>query len=359
MKKGIMITLVVVIIASLWWKIFIPDTSSKKRKVIPQALHQHEEESIPIQINKFNKKYLVLYGLDENVSLHDVARYTRKILVNLGLSRKELEDNIIHAAYELQKEKNATAVMIFAYRNDDTQRDIYTAGKCILAPFGDWSKATNKQFNSISNLKPVTHIAEIYFKNIPHLYRIKSNVIVNVNNTNIYKNKDLTPENIITKLKKGTKAIIVDSERSFTTDEFLDIYKIRFAVKGGKTAAGWVFGDNLDISQHETTATQSDPEKNMAQYLKKRYETIYLHDKKISDWKRAKQEDKIIICEAFLLIARDGGKLKVSVVSVENVTDYAKILANTIDVVSSKSRNFDSVNVVEMIINTAKIIGWI
>lgn len=359
MKKGIMITLIVAMIASLWWKIFIPDTSTKKRKVIPQVSTQHEEETIPTQINKFNKKYLVLYALDENISLHEVTRYTRKILVNLGLSRKELEENLIHAAWELQKEKKATAVMIFAYRMDDTQRELYTAGRCILAPFGDWAKATDKQSNSISNLKPVIDIAKVYFTNIPPMYKIKSSVVVNTDNTSLYKNKDLESENIIAKLKKGTEAIIVDSKRFFSTDDFMDIYKIRFPVRRGKTITGWVFGNNLDISQPGITSAQPTPEKNMTQYLKKRYETIYLYDKKISHWKRAKQEDKIIICEAFLLIALNGGKLKVSVVSMENVTDYAKILANTVDVVSSKSRNFDSVNVIEMIINTAKSIGWI
>lgn len=357
MKKGIIITLVVVIIASLWWKIFIPDTKPKKKKI--QVPVQYKEEKTTNQKDKFDKKYLALYGLDENISLHEVIRYTRKISVNLGLSRKELEDNLIHAAWELQKEKNATAVMIFAYRMDDTQRELYSAGRCILAPFGDWAKAADKQFNSISNLTPVIDIAEVYFTNIPPMYRIKSNVIVNAQNTKLYKNEDMNPDDIITLLKKGTKAIIVGSKRIFSMDEFTDIYKIRFAVKGNKTAAGWVFGNKLDISQHEMTAVQPAPSENMTQHLIKRYETIYLHDKKISDWKRAKQEDKIIICEAFLLIALKGDKLKVSVVSMENVTDYAKILANTVDVVSSKSRNFDSADVIEMIMNTAKSMNWI
>lgn len=43
----------------------------------------------------------------------------------------------------------------------------------------------------------------------------------------------------------------------------------------------------------------------------------------------------------------------------ENVTDYAKILADTVDAVVSNSRNFDYINVIEMIMNIAKSIGWI
>ena len=110
------------------------------------------------------------------------------------------------------------------------QRELYSAGRCILAPFGDWAKAADKQFNSISNLTPVIDIAEVYFTNIPPMYRIKSNVIVNVQNTKLYKNEDMNPDDIITTLKKGTKAIIVGSKRIFSMDEFTDIYKIRFTI---------------------------------------------------------------------------------------------------------------------------------
>ncbi len=175
----------------------------------------------------------------------------------------------------------------------------------------------------------------------------------------MYKDENLEAENIITKLKKGTEALIVGSKRFFSSDDFMDIYKIRFSVRGGKTVAGWIFGDKLNISQSGMTAVQPAPDKNMTQYLAERYENIYLHDKKISDWKRASQKDKIIICEACLLIMFGGDKLKVSVISMENLTDYAKILADTVDAVVSNSRNFDDTNIIEMIVNTAKSMGWI
>ena len=354
MKKGIIFSIAVVAIFYVWWQIFIPVQNTKKEKITSQPIIQtHEEYSATAE--KFNKKYQVLYGMDENLSLRGTTRFSRKILVNLGLSEKELTDNLIHAAWEMQKEKNATAIMIFAYRIDDTQRDLYTAGRCCLAPSGKWAEA----YSTKSNLLPIVETAEIYFRHIPPMYRIKSNATINENNTCLYKNEDFEDGNIIARLKKGTKAIVVGSKRFFSIDDFMDIYEIQFSVRGGKNVVGWVRGDKLDTFQPEMTVAQPAPEKNMTQYLKERYKTIYLHDKKISDWKKAKREDKIIICEVFILIALSTDKLKITVISMENVTDYAKILADTVDAVVSNSRNFDYINVIEMIMNIAKSIGWI
>ena len=365
MKKMVITTLVVIITISLWWKIFIPETSTKKIRVVPQVLTQHEEETVShIQTNKFNKKYIVLYGLDENISLHQVTRYTRKILVNLGLSRKELEDNLIHAAWELQKEKNATAVMIFAYRMDDTQRDLYTAGRCTLTPFGDWAKATDRQSNSISNLTPVIDIAKVYFTNTTPMYKIESSVVINTQNTKLYKNEDLNPDEVIALLKKGTKAIIVGSKRLFSMDEFIDIYKIRFAVKGKKTVAGWVLGNNLNETQNtvilpKTSNEQTNTQKQISQKPRTKYSESLLYDKTIANWKIASEEEKLITCEGFILIAISGKYFKVKMAKIENIRDYAKILADSIDATIKNSNEFDYLNVTEALAMAARGLGWI
>ena len=104
MKKGIIFSIAVVAIFYVWWQIFIPVQNTKKEKITSQPIIQtHEEYSATAE--KFNKKYQVLYGMDENLSLRGTTRFSRKILVNLGLSEKELTDNLIHAAWEMQKEK--------------------------------------------------------------------------------------------------------------------------------------------------------------------------------------------------------------------------------------------------------------
>ena len=359
MKKGITFIITLAIGISIWWQIFIPAHKTKRERIKPQALTQNTEDKNINQTEIFDKKYQVLYGLDENISLYGFPRYTRKILVNLGLSRKELTDNLVHAAWELQKEKSATAVMIFAYRRDDPQRNLYSAGRCTLAPFGDWAKATDKKYNSVSNLSPIIDIAEIYFKDIPPMYKIKSNVVINTHNTKLYKNNDLDSDNVIAYLRKGLEAIIVGSQRTFSTDDFLDIYKIRFTVKGNKTAAGWVFGNDLDESQNKTSNIQATPQKQVPQTVKGKYQDIRLYGKTIAEWKKAKREDKLTICEAFILVAIAEKSLKIKITDMDDVSNYAKVLANSVDKVSNNTREFNHIDVIDMLAITIKGLGWL
>ena len=359
MKKGIIVATILAITLSIWWKVFIPVPKPRTDRIKLQTFTQNNEEKNVEQPDIFNKKYQVLYGLDEDVSLYGFPRYTRKILMNLGLSEEELTDNLIHAALELQKEKNATAIMIFAYRSDDTRRDMYSAGKCTLAPFGDWAKATDKKFNSISNLKPVIDIAKVYFKDIPPMLRIKSNVVINMQNTKLYKDSDVDPDQVVTMLKKGLKAIIVGSKRTFSTDDFLDIYKIRFSVRGNKTAAGWVLGNNLDESQNTISNIQTTPQKQVHQTIKEKYQDIRLYGKTIAEWKKAKREDKLTICEAFILVAIAEKSLKIKITDMDDVSNYAKVLANSVDKVSNNTREFNHIDVIDMLAITIKGLGWI
>lgn len=228
---------------------FLPHHKPARDIAKPQVEIQNEVKPEPEQLNTFDKKYQVLRYYDEDVSFRGVPRYTRKIKVKLGLSREELRANLIHAAWEMQKEKNARAIWIFAYRPDDVDRDIYSTGSCILAPFGDVAKATDPKYNSVSNLTPVVEIAEVYFKDIPPLLKADTNVIVNTPNTKLYRTRDIDPDDVIAHLKKGQRAVIAGSMRNFSSDEFCDFYMIQFTAKGKKTVTGWVFGNTLDEVQ--------------------------------------------------------------------------------------------------------------
>ena len=228
---------------------FLPHRRSAREMTKPQSEIKTEEKSKSEQIDTFDKKYQVLRYYDEDVSFRGVPRYTRKIKVNLGLSREELRANLIHAAWEMQKEKYARAIWIFAYRPDDVDRDIYSTGSCILAPFGDVAKATDPKYNSVSNLTPVIEIAEVYFKDIPPLLKADTNVIINTPNTKLYRTRDIDPDDVIAYLKKGQRAVVVGSKRSFETDKFHDFYMIQFTAKGNRIVTGWVFGNTLDEVQ--------------------------------------------------------------------------------------------------------------
>ena len=197
---------------------------------------------------KFTPAYTVLE--EENLTLYGVPRYEQRISVPLGLSEEELKQNLLDATWKLQKDKNAVAVVIFAFREDDMQRDGgYTAGKCTIAPFGDWAKAVEVQ--TPSNLREEILISEAYFDNTPirangskaFIY----NTLLNANGASLHKinSKQAYTEDVITELKNGTEITIIGNKREFTMYGPLDMYKVQ--VKGARKAAriGWVYGSDL------------------------------------------------------------------------------------------------------------------
>ena len=251
----LLIPMILVLCIGAGFLFFLPHHKSINEIAKTQVEVHDEAKPESEQPDTFDKKYQVLRIYDEDVSYRNVPRFTRAIKVKLGLSAEELRDNLIHAAWEMQKEKDARAVWIFAYRPDDVDRYVYTAGRCILAPFGDVAKATDSKYNSISNLTPVVDIAEVYFANVPPLLKADTNVAINTPNTKLYRTRDIEPDDVIAYLKKGQRAVIVGSMRSFTTDEFSDFYMIQLSSKGKKSVTGWVSSNALDEVQ-DTPATQ-------------------------------------------------------------------------------------------------------
>lgn len=191
----------------------------------------------------FTPVYTVLE--EENLTLYGVPRYEQRISVPLGLSEEELKQNLLAAAWKLQKEKNAVAVVIFAFRGDDTQRNGgYTAGKCTLAPNGVWADAMDVR--SPSNLKEEIIISEAYFDNTP-IRANGSKVFIKDDGTNLHKinSNQAYTEDVITELKKGTEVTIIGNKRELTMYGPLDMYKVQ--VKGARKSAsiGWVYGSDL------------------------------------------------------------------------------------------------------------------
>ena len=191
--------------------------------------------------DNFKPRYIIIYSSEENLSISGAARFAVKISVPLGLSQEELKQNLSHAAWRLLKQKNANAVIIWAYRDDDKLRaGGFTAGKCILAPFGDWSKAAQR--HSLDDMRIVFEIADVYNRNDP-IYKIGSKAIVSKNSALLYPNDNFDPDDRKLFLRKGTVVTILQHNREFVTTEFLDTYKV--AVNGNSKRAGWMFGNDL------------------------------------------------------------------------------------------------------------------
>ena len=202
------------------------------------AINKHQLKGA----DKFTPKYTVVE--EDNLTLAGVPRFEQRISIPLGLSHEELKKNLLDAAWKLQKKKNAAAVVIFAFREDDTERKSgYTAGKCILAPFGDWAKAMEN--HDVSDLSEEIIISEAYDYNEP--VRVKGSLAyVKDDGTELYRiNKKADIYETITKLKKGTEVKILDSEKQFSIVVVADIYRVQARISRKKTLTGWIYGYQL------------------------------------------------------------------------------------------------------------------
>ena len=169
---------------------------------------------------------------EEHNKLGGARRFIYNISVPLGLTNEELTQLLTDVAWELQSKKGASGICIFAHRPDDQEIDDgYSAGKCVLAPYGIWEKA----INSSSNLKAVIDISGAYADNTTPL---TVGTKVTVNDDIDLLNKALNAE--IGKVKKGTKITILEHRRTFTTYMAVDYYRVRIGKKDG-----WINGYSL------------------------------------------------------------------------------------------------------------------
>ena len=192
--------------------------------------------------DKFIPKYTVVE--EDNLTLAGVPRFEQRISVPLGLSHEELKKNLLDAAWKLQKKKNAAAVIIFAFREDDKERKGgYSAGKCTLAPFGNWAKAIEN--HDVSDISEEIIISEAYDYSEP-LRTKNSLAYVKDNGTELYRiDKKADIYETLASLKKGTEVKILDCERQFSFVAVIDLYKVQTRISRKKTLTGWIYGYQL------------------------------------------------------------------------------------------------------------------
>ena len=231
----------IVILLGLVASFFDSDSKNKKsstdfqnsdRATITTSTHQ---EFIPT--------YIVLE--DENLTLGGVSRFEQRIAVPLGLSTEELKQTLLDAAWKLQKQKNASAVVIFGFREDDKKRNGgFSAGKCTIAPFGNWAKAMER--HKLSDLQATIEISEAYSYSEP-LRENGSSAFIKADDTELYKpdTKEFYAEDVILNLKKGTEVKILDSKRDISSFAVMDIYKVQIRLDKKRTRTGWVYGYTL------------------------------------------------------------------------------------------------------------------
>ena len=328
------------------------------------------------KLSTFKPHYIIIHTSLEDLSFNGIPRFTRRISVPLGLSSEDLKQNLSHAAWRLQKEKNAAAVIILAHRDDDKNRiGGFTAGKCTLAPFGDWSKATIN-FNTDS-LRPTFEFAEVYNKNIP-IYKIMGDTTLR-SNTDLYQDIETIPDSTITNLKKGTRIIILDHYRMFTPYDFIDWYKVQTNYSKRKNYAGWVQGKDIieptkvidskylhkvAISQSKTSnRVQTNTKKHSVQN-KKWYEGGTLYKVTLSEWRRATYENKLATCAGFIINGTAIGLFKFNAHNFDwdFVKSRSEELVLCIDSYangSNRSYKVEKQTVTEVVALAVTLLGWV
>ncbi len=79
---------------------------------------------------------------DEDISMADRTRRNVRIVVPIGLSDSEVENNMRVAAEKAYSSDNSPhAITVFAYKPGTPTDMEYTAGRLIWAPHGDWMQA--------------------------------------------------------------------------------------------------------------------------------------------------------------------------------------------------------------------------
>ena len=77
----------------------------------------------------------------EDVSFSKIKRYSVRIRVENILKSKEIESISQQIIEELKVSKSCNAITLFFYLPDSDTNGLYTAGKAVWAPYGDWSRA--------------------------------------------------------------------------------------------------------------------------------------------------------------------------------------------------------------------------
>ncbi|GMB01847.1 hypothetical protein [Pelosinus sp. IPA-1] len=117
----------------------------------------------------FNPVYTVLG--EKDVSTGYAVRRIIRISVPLGLEKKVLEDNIQHAARDVEKRyakaDRGLAIDVYTFTDEDVKllnqgEYVNTIADCTYAPNGEWTNSNIKY--SPSNMKANITIKDDYFK---------------------------------------------------------------------------------------------------------------------------------------------------------------------------------------------------
>ena len=251
----------------------------------------------------------------------------------MWLSQEILEQNLLHATKNLKEKTDASKVIVLAYRQDDREHGVYTAGKCTFEEF------------------PVFEWADVYHKD-KSIYKNGSQAIITHDKTNLYKQHTVEPDEVIKTLEKGTKTTILDSHRIFSSDELLDIYKVQVS----KKVSGWVLGSDLIPIFSEANQPKPKVVTKKNDYYKGFNRPLY--NGTVRDWHNATEKEKYSMCEYFIESAYKKGLLNIRI-NKYNIKQYSIELKVCIDTaLKDHIPQMDNSSLLEVVVASFILLGW-
>ena len=342
MKKFIISFTIILILfctGSFWYysNINVQNQERLRRRLERKNTVINQQQEAPEQEKPFNKKYTLIY--EEPSALH--------IYVPLGLSSLDMKANLEHAA------KSSGKDYIFAYRIDDRKHDGgYTAGRYHAGKFD---------------------MAEVYTKS-KQVYPAASEAVINKNNVNLYSRPDFEPSDVLVKLKKNTQIMIIEHAREFTTTDITDLYKI---IVQPEKHIGWVMDSDINNVKYQSPAklqkelastqtkkqTKKQPEeKSLISFWS---ENLIDIKKAVPFWRNELPHKRVATCGMFLFYLWREDKLKIDITGVQDLKNYAEILANRVETFLIYSTNnkegyiVNYISIGDMLSLVASSLNWI
>lgn len=181
----------------------------------------------------------------EDVSYSNIKRVSQRIIIPLGRTKDQLTATLERAAREIAQETQAKAVMIFAYRPQDSPSGQYSAGRAVYAPNGRWEEAASSAPIRIS-----VDLNDLYFTSPKNPIAIGQTVRLKASNGRLIELSkgygSWLEKDIIARVPEGTDATVIERRAEPMGNQEFARYHVRVTDHGSQVS-GWVHQSNVEI----------------------------------------------------------------------------------------------------------------
>ena len=167
-------------------------------------------------------------------------RYTVRVRVPYGLTRDQLTAMLTRVAEGRRRALDANALLVLAYRQGEPGSGPYTAGRAVIAPYGEWGWAGEP-----GPLQVKVDVADAYFAGDPTAATGSERVLVTDGRTQTIRLSRRFESggdaDVVAQLPAGTKVTILETR---TSGRAITGYRVR-AQQGGRKVEGWVRRENV------------------------------------------------------------------------------------------------------------------